>query len=121
MQITLEPADQRAIQAYSENKIQINSIVYESSLIVSRQEIISDLTIKKIEEMDEAYLDLLIRLKPELVVIGSVQMGEFPPISILSQLSKLRIGMECMSLGAACRTYNVLLNEDRLVVAGFIF
>ncbi|WBV64673.1 hypothetical protein PGH43_07795 [Legionella pneumophila 130b] len=26
-----------------------------------------------------------------------------------------------MSIGAACRTYNVLLSEHRAVVAGFIF
>jgi uncharacterized protein len=28
--------------------------------------------------------------------------------------------MECMSVGAACRTYNVLLSEERSVVAGII-
>lgn len=121
MQINLEAADQHAVQAYSENKIQINSIVYEASLIVSSQEIISDLAIKKIQDMDQSFLELLVKSKPELVIIGHEQAGSFPPMPLLSQLSKMRIGIECMSIGAACRTYNVLLGEGRFVIAGFIF
>ena len=39
----------------------------------------------------------------------------------MSLLSQQRIGIECMSIGAACRTYNILLSEHRAVVAGFIF
>lgn len=121
MHINLEATDQHAVQAYGENKIQINSIIYEASIIVSREKIISDLAIKNIQQMDEGYLELIIASKPELIIIGHEKPGVFPPVSILSQLSKMRIGIECMSLGAACRTFNVLLSEHRFVVAGFIF
>jgi uncharacterized protein len=121
MQINLEAAEKRAVQAYDEKRIQIDSIIYESSLIVSRNELISEVAIKKIGDMDEEYLQLLIQSKPELIIIGHEEPGVFPPFSLLSQLSKMRIGIECMSIGAACRTYNVLLSEDRFVVAGFIF
>ncbi|HHW3766713.1 TPA: Mth938-like domain-containing protein, partial [Legionella pneumophila] len=38
MNINLETAEQHAVQAYSDKKIQINSIIYESSLIVSKKE-----------------------------------------------------------------------------------
>lgn len=122
MQISLEAAQQHAVQAYDEhqNQIQINSVIYGASLIVSRTEIISDLTIKTIKEIDEHLLHLLIQSKPELILIGHGQAGAFPPMTLLSQLSKMRIGFECMTLGAACRTFNVLLSEDRAVVAGFI-
>jgi len=120
MHINLEAAEQNAVQSYTDDKIQINSIIYERSLIVSKQEIISDLTIKNIKEMDEAYLELLLRVKPELIVIGHNTLGSFPAINIISALAKQRIGIECMSIGAAARTYNILLSEDRIVVAGFI-
>lgn len=120
MHINLEEANQNAVQSYSNNKIQINSIIYESSLIVSKEEIISDLAIKSIKEIDEHYLELLLKVKPELIIIGHEHPGSFPPISIISALSQKQIGIECMSIGAACRTYNVLLSEHRSVVAGFI-
>lgn len=121
MQINLEAAEKRAVQAYDDKRIQIDSVVYESSLIVSKNELISELAIKKIGDMDEDYLQLLIQSKPELIIIGHEAPGVFPPFALISQLSKMRIGIECMSIGAACRTYNVLLSEGRFVVAGFIF
>lgn len=121
MNINLEAAEQHAIQAYGDNKIQINSIIYENSLIVSREEIINDLAIKTIQEIDDTFLDLLLQCQPELIIIGHENPGKFPPYTIISKLSEQRIGIECMSIGAACRTYNVLLSENRKVVAGFIF
>lgn len=121
MHINLEATEQHAVQAYTDNKVQINSIIYERSLIVSHQEIITDVTIKNIQEMDEDYLQRLMQLKPEVIIIGHGQTGTFPPMSIISELSQHQIGIECMSIGAACRTYNVLLGEHRAVIAGFIF
>lgn len=121
MHINLEAAENHAVQAYSDNQIQINSIVYERSLIVSKTEIITELAIKDIQEINEQYLQQLIKFKPEVIIIGHENTGKFPPMSIISQLSQQRIGIECMSIGAACRTYNVLLSEERAVVAGFIF
>lgn len=120
MHINLEAADRHAVQAYSNDKIQINSSVYESSLIVSRDTLISSLTITSIKDMDDAYLDLILRLNPEVVIIGHDEVGVLPPYELISTLAQQRIGIECMSLGAACRTYNVLLSEQRSVVAGFI-
>lgn len=121
MHINLETAENNAVQAYSDHQIQVNSIVYERSLILSREEIITELPIKDIQDIDEAYLQLMLQYKPEVIIIGHEQAGKFPPMSIISQLSQQRIGIECMSIGAACRTYNVLLGELRAVVAGFIF
>ncbi len=121
MHINLEAAENHAIQAYNGNQIQINSIIYKQSLIVSKTEIITELAIKDIQEIDEQYLQQLIKFKPEVIIIGHENTGKFPPMSIISQLSQQQIGIECMSIGAACRTYNVLLSEERAVVAGFIF
>lgn len=120
MHINLEAADPHAVQAYSDKKIQINSIVYENSLIVSKEEIITDLAINNIQDIDEHYIDLFIKFKPEVIIIGHENTGKFPPVSIINQLAQHHIGIECMSIGAACRTYNVLLSEFRAVAAGFI-
>lgn len=120
MNINLEASEQHAIQAYGDNKIQINSIIYEHSLIVSREEIITDTAIKNILDMNGEYLNLLLQFDPEIIIIGHENTGKFPPLSIISNLSQHRIGIECMSIGAACRTYNVLLGENRKVVAGII-
>jgi uncharacterized protein len=59
MHIHLETAENNAIQAYNEDQIQINSIIYTCSLILSKEEIITDLSIKKIQDIDESYLSLM--------------------------------------------------------------
>jgi uncharacterized protein len=120
MHIILEATEHNTIQAYSDNQIQINSIVYERSLIVSKEEIITDLAIKDIRNIDEHYLQQLMKFNPEVIIIGHKDTGKFPPMELISQLSQNRIGIEYMSIGAACRTYNILLGEQRTVVAGFI-
>ena len=120
MHINLETTE-HTIQSYDEHKLQIDSIVYDSSLIVSKEEIISDLAIKHIQEINDEYLQKLLQYQPEVILIGHNALGHFPSPALVSQLATKRIGMECMSIGAACRTYNVLLSEHRKVVAGFIF
>lgn len=120
MQINLEQAETHAIQGYSETEIKIDAQTYGSSLIISRQEIIVDWSISSVQELDENLLQPLLSLNPEVIIIGHKQTGQLPPIQIYQQLSKLRIGLECMSIGAASRTFNILLNEYRAVVAGMI-
>lgn len=120
MQINLETSDNNSVQSYSDTQIQINSIIYDKSLIVSRKEIISDLAIKSIHDMDRTYLEALLQCKPEVILIGHKLLGMFAPMEYMQDLSKLGVGMECMSIGAAARTFNVLLSEGREVVVGFI-
>jgi uncharacterized protein len=121
MHISLEHPQQHAIRAYSDDHIQINTILYQHSLIVSRQEIITELEMKHIKELDDAYIQLLLKHNPELIIMGHPDSGQFPPMDKVAHLSQLGIGLECMSIGAACRTYNVLLGEERHVVLGIVF
>lgn len=121
MHISLETPEHHAIQAYSDQQIQINSTMYADSVIVSKQEIITNIEIKSIQELNDAYINLLLKHKPEIVIIGHSNQKILPSLTTIALLSQQGIGMEFMSIGAACRTYNVLLSEERAVVLGIIF
>lgn len=120
MQINLETADQHAIQSYSESGVKINNVTYENSLIVGKQSLITPWLIRTIQELDVSNLDDLLKFNPEIIIIGHNQLGAWAPMAVIQHLSKLRIGIECMSIGAASRTFNVLLSEQRTVVMGLI-
>jgi uncharacterized protein len=120
MHIQLEKASQQAIQSYSDVEIKVNSILYQKSVIIGQEQIITDWPVRLITELDDALLRPILKLNPEIILIGHAKQGLLPPIAVLQQLSQLRIGVEIMSIGAASRTFNVLLSEDRAVVAGFI-
>ncbi len=120
MHISLETPEKHAIQSYSDKQIQIASIVYDHSLIVSKQEIVTELAIKNIQDINEYYLELLLKQQPELIIIGHNNTDILTPIEVIAKLAQEGIGIEFMSIGAACRTYNVLLSELRAVVMGII-
>ncbi len=120
MQINLENNENHSVEAYSDHQIKINAVTYKNSLLVSKNSIIDDLTIQSIEDVDKALLEKIVALGPEIIILGHSETGKLLPVDLRSELSRLRIGFESMSIGAACRTYNVLLSEARAVVALFI-
>ena len=120
MQINQEAHDTHSIQSYSDTHITINKTDYNNSLIVSRQRIISPWLISSLTNLTEQLLEPILALEPEVILIGQAKMGVCIPVLLLQYLSKQRIGIECMSIGAACRTFNVLLSEQRAVVLGVI-
>ena len=66
-------------------------------------------------------MEKLLEFEPELVLIGTGNRQRFLHPSLLSPLSARRIGVECMSLAAACRTFNLLAAEGRKTVAVLMF
>ena len=57
---------------------------------------------------------------PEILLVGCGLAAEPLPPGLRARLKELGISAESMDTGAACRTYNVLLAEDRLAAAALI-
>ena len=121
MQIHIDSRNLNSIISYNESQLMINDVIYKDSLIVSAHGILSPWSIHSLQELTEANLMPMIQLNPELILIGHPHLGQQPPLLIQEWLSKQRIGLECMPIGAACRTFNLLLSEGRSCTAGFIF
>ena len=56
----------------------------------------------------------------ELFLLGSGEQLVFPKTEIRQAFAAHGVGLEVMNTGAACRTYNVLLSEDRAIAAGVL-
>lgn len=57
---------------------------------------------------------------PSFLILGTGSAQVFPAPEIRAAFLQASIGLEAMSTGAACRTYNVLLAEGRPVAAALI-
>jgi uncharacterized protein len=57
---------------------------------------------------------------PALVLLGTGETHLMPPEPVRRLFADARVGLEIMTTGAACRTYNVLLAEGRDVGAGLL-
>ena len=55
-----------------------------------------------------------------MVLIGTGERSAFIDPVLYLNLIERGIGVEVMTTGAACRTYNILMAEGREVVAGLI-
>ncbi|WP_295385569.1 Mth938-like domain-containing protein [uncultured Thiodictyon sp.] len=108
------------IQAYGPEGIRIGARTYRGGLIVTPGRIIADWGPIDSAGLSAEHLQALIDLNPELIVLGTGATQVFPDPSFYAAALERRIGLETMDTAAACRTYNILMAEGRLVVAGLL-
>ena len=108
------------IRSYADNKVEVNNESYEQSLVISNNRLITDWGIEAIDQLTHAHWQALIERKPEVILMGTGAKLVFPHPSTYAPAIEQGIGVEFMDSGAACRTYNILLSEDRFVIAGII-
>ncbi len=108
------------IRAYQDGVIEVNNKPYDSSLIISNTLLIPDWGVKHIDEINDTHWQQLIEPAPEVILIGTGNNLQFPHPSSYQTVIQSGIGIEFMDSQAACRTYNILLSEDRFVMAGII-
>ncbi len=58
--------------------------------------------------------------RPGVLLLGSGATQVYPPVDVISAFIDTRIGLEVMTTGAAVRTYNIMLGENRVVAAALI-
>jgi uncharacterized protein len=72
-----------------------------------------------IAELSEAQLQPLWAMGADIALLGAGERHEFAAAGVRAAFRSRGMALECMNLGAACRTYNILASEARSVVAGF--
>lgn len=106
------------ISGYDTQSIGINGLSHSKSLVISPMELLPDWEPATYSELNAQHLDALYAMNPEIIILGTGQKQIFPPAEILRRLANEQIGFEIMDTQAACRTFNILMAEDRTVVAG---
>ena len=122
MDLTQDIADSSfVITGYQTGRVLVNDKPYSKSLIVSPERLISAWEITSIRQLDKACFSTILDVQPEIVLVGSDEPGIFPGGEVLAWLAQQKIGLECMNMNAACRTYGILVSEGRRVAAALIF
>jgi uncharacterized protein len=99
--------------------VAVNGERYERNLIVLPDRIV-DWEIERFEQLSKPAFEALASLPVDILVLGTGAALRFPPPGDLQALAAAGIGIEVMDTQAACRTYNVLLSEDRRVAAAVL-
>ena len=105
---------------YGPGFVLVNNVRHEENLIVLPEELrpwsAPSFAALKAEDFDE-----LAALRPEVVLLGTGDKLRFPHPRITQALAAARVGVEVMDVQAACRTYNILMSEERKVAAALLF
>ena len=111
------PGNINLLRSYAGDAVRIGETDYRRCVVVAPTALLTDWPPDTLDAIDESHLAALIALAPEVVLIGVRGGQRFAPAALRRSFAARQIGLECMELGAACRTYNVLASEGRRVVA----
>ena len=108
------------ITAYGEDYVAVNAERHQASLIVTPEKVVS-WEVDAFERLSPDSFSLVQAEKPEILLLGTGPKQRFPHPSVVAPLAAAGIGVEVMDLKAACRTYNILVAEERRVAAALLF
>ncbi|MCG5500315.1 Mth938-like domain-containing protein [Ectothiorhodospira lacustris] len=121
MKMTREYGDGRhVITAHDATWIQVNQTRYEKSLVVLPDALIPNWGPTDPETLTAAALAPILERSPEILLLGTGPVMRFPGRDILRLFKDRGIGLEVMDTAAACRTYNVIMNEGRRVAVALM-
>ncbi len=121
MEVTLNhPGKYLYIRCVEEQGIVVVDRKLCRSFVISRERAIENWAVRNINDLGPEHLVPLLDLQPEVVLIGSGPKLQFASPEAMAFLLSRGIGCEVMNNAAVARTFNVLANEDRAVVAAFI-
>lgn len=110
-----------AIEGYGAGAFRADGVVHQGSLIVLPTGIV-DWAVADFAEIDETTLPpaLFADAKVELLLLGCGARMQPVPGALRAALRAVGTVVEPMDTGAAVRTYNVLLGENRQVAAALL-
>ena len=114
------PSGVNTITGYGEGYVMVNGERRSSSLVVLPDRI-EEWSVKRFDQLSAEDFSYLKNLKAEIVLLGTGPKQRFPHPRLTAELAGAGIGLEVMDVQAACRTYNILVAEERKVAAALLF
>lgn len=111
---------QNFIQTYGPGQVTIHRQAYRHSLLVTPERLVTDWPPQSFADLLDRHFEQIRALGPEVVVLGTGARIQFPHPALSRALIQANIGLEVMDTGAACRTYNILMQDGRRVVAALL-
>ena len=122
MQLTEHtPGNYYFIQSIGPDHVTIQDTTYHHSLLVGAHLLETSWNPPTMEALTAGDLDTLFKYQPEVIVLGQGVTQCFPDPAIFHLCHSRGIGLECMTLEAACRTFNVLMSENRRALLAILF
>ena len=105
---------------YGDDYVSVNGARRESACIVLPERIL-DWNVAAFDALRAEDFTIFESLGSDIVLLGTGRRQRFPHPRLTAALARAGVGVEVMDLQAACRTYNILVAEERKVAAALLF
>ncbi len=114
------PSSLYTFSGYGEGYVLVNGQRVSSNHIVTPEQLLP-WNVASFDALTEADFQICLELNLEILLLGTGPKQRFPHPRLTKALAAKRVGVEAMDLQAACRTYNILMAEERRVAAAILF
>lgn len=114
------PSALNTFSGYGEGFVLVNGQRHEQNLIVVPEQLLP-WSAASFDALKEEDFRVFLELNLEILLLGTGPKQRFPHPRLTGALAAQRVGVEAMDLQAACRTYNILMAEQRRVAAALLF
>ena len=112
-------AGRNTITGYGAGYVLVNGTRHEENLIVLPDRLLP-WRAAGFESLSAEDFGELASLGLEVVLLGTGAKLRFPSPQVTRPLIEAKVGLEVMDAQAACRTYNILVSEERRVAAALL-
>jgi len=114
------PTGLNTVTGYGAGYVMVNHERHARSLVVLPDRLITDWAASTFEALEARHLAPLADCALEILLLGTGERLRFPAPEVLRPLVEAGVGVEVMDVQAACRTFNILVAEDRKVGAALL-
>lgn len=107
------------VRTISPGRIFVRDTEYTTHVILTAETVL-EWNCRSVPALKLADFEPVLEFNPEVVLLGSGLSLLFPAREIGIHFGTQGIGFEVMDTAAACRTYNLLAQESRRVIAALI-
>jgi uncharacterized protein len=100
--------------------VRVGQAEYRGNLVLLPDTVVPEWAPYGFDALAEADFASLLAYGPEIVLLGTGLAQRFVHPRLLQPLAAAHVGVETMDTRAACRTFNILVAEDRRVAAALI-
>ncbi|MEM7501447.1 MAG: MTH938/NDUFAF3 family protein [Pseudomonadota bacterium] len=113
MQFNRDPLSPATIRSVERGQLVIGDREIDSTVALTTRGVVDDWQETPLTALSVDGLSDILADRPDVIIIGYGWTSARPPNELTFALARRGIGLEVMDTPAACRTFNILLAEDR--------
>jgi uncharacterized protein len=117
MQIARDPNSSVTVRHVEPGEVHIGQRTVRQDVVITPDREVLDWPAGKVEQLEERDFSDLLAQDPEVILLGTGWASATPPRELVFAMARRGIGFEVMTTPAACRTFNILVQEERRAAA----